>query len=70
MVRLRDEGFSLGRLAKIVGCTEGTIRNYEILGRAPLEAKRILYDGRVSMRRLVQLVRASRKRIPPHSDDE
>ena len=61
VVRLRDEGYSLRQLAKIAGCTEGTIRNYEILGRVPLEAKRILCDGQTSMRRLVQWAREARK---------
>jgi hypothetical protein len=41
----------------MAGCTEGTIRNYEILGRAPWQAKEMLYQRQVSMRRLVQLVR-------------
>ena len=62
VVRLRNAGYSLRKLAKIAGCTEGTIRNYEILGRVPPEAKQILYDGRVSMRRLVQLAREAQKR--------
>jgi len=34
VVRLRNEGLSLRKLAKTAGCTEGTIRNYELLGRA------------------------------------
>jgi hypothetical protein len=62
VVRLRNEGYSLRTLAKIVGCSEGTIRNYEILGRVPPAAKQILFDGRVSMRRLVQLAREAQKR--------
>jgi hypothetical protein len=33
VVRLRNEGYSLRPLAEIAGCSEGTIRNYEILGR-------------------------------------
>jgi transcriptional regulator with XRE-family HTH domain len=62
VVRLRNEGYSLRKLARIAGCSEGTIRNYEILGRVPRAAKQILYDGRVSMRRLVQLAREAQKR--------
>ena len=62
VVRLRNEGYSLRKLAKVAGCTEGTIRNYEILGRVPPAAKQILYDGRISMRRLVQLAREAQKR--------
>ena len=57
VVRLRNAGYSLRRLARVAACSEGTIRNYEILGRVPWEAQKIHYDGRVSMRRLVQLAR-------------
>jgi hypothetical protein len=61
VMRLRNEGYSLRQLAKVAGCSEGTIRNYEIVGKVPGEAHRILDDGRVSMRRLVQMVREARK---------
>jgi hypothetical protein len=61
VMRLRNEGYSLRQLAKVAGCSEGTIRNYEIVGRVPPTAHQILDDGRVSMRRLVQMVREARK---------
>jgi hypothetical protein len=60
-VRLRAEGYSLRQLAKVAGCSEGAIRNYEIVGKVPGEAHWILDDGRVSIRRLVQMVRKARK---------
>jgi lambda repressor-like predicted transcriptional regulator len=61
VVRLRNEGYSLRTLAKVAGCSEGTIRNYEILGRVPPAAKQFLYDGLVSMRRLVKAARKAQK---------
>jgi len=61
VARLHNEGYSLRKLAEIAGCSEGAIRNYEILGRAPWQAKQMLDDGRVSMRRLVQLAREAQK---------
>ena len=57
VVRLRNAGYSLRKLAKVAGCSEGTIRNYEILGRIPPAGQQFLYDGRVSMRRLVKAAR-------------
>jgi lambda repressor-like predicted transcriptional regulator len=70
VVQLRNEGLSLRKLAKTAGCCEGTIRNYEFLGRAPWEAKQMLYDGQVSMRRVVQLAREAQKRVPNDNDDD
>ena len=61
VVRLRNEGYSLRQLAKVAGCSEGTIRNYEILGRVPPAGQQILEDGRISMRRLVKTVRKAQK---------
>ena len=55
VVRLRNEGYSLRRLGKIAGCSEGTIRNYELLGQVSDYWRQALIDGRISMRRLVQL---------------
>ena len=68
VVRLRNAGCSLRKLAKVAGCSEGTIRNYEILGRVPWEAKQMLRDGRVSMRRVVQLAREAQKAPSTWSD--
>jgi hypothetical protein len=62
MVRLRNEGFSPRKLAGAVLCGEGTIRNYEILGQVPRAAKQMVYDRRISMRRLVQLAREAQRR--------
>jgi len=62
MVRLRNEGFSPRKLAGAVLCGEGTIRNYEILGRVPWQAKKMVYERRISMRKLVQAVREMQKR--------
>ncbi len=61
MVRLRNAGYSLRKLAKVAGCSEGTIRNYEILGRIPPAGQQFLDDGRVSMRRLVKAARKARR---------
>jgi hypothetical protein len=61
VMRLRNEGYSLRQLAKVAGCSEGTIRNYEIVCRVPPAAHRILDDGRVSMRRLLRMAREARK---------
>jgi hypothetical protein len=61
VVRLRDEGYSLRTLAKVAGCSEGTIRNYEIVCRVPPAAHRLLDDGRLSIRRVVKAVRKERK---------
>lgn len=61
VIRLRNAGYSLRQLAKVAGCSEGTIRNYEIIGQVPPAAHRILDDGRVSMRRLLQMAREARK---------
>jgi predicted transcriptional regulator len=61
VMRLHNEGYSLRQLAKVAGCSEGTIRNYEIVWRVPPAAHRFLDDGRVSMRRLVKEVRKARK---------
>lgn len=69
VVRLRNEGFSLRKLARIAGCSEGTIRNYELLGRVPWEAKQMLFDGRVSMRQVVQVAREAQKGVPRDDDD-
>jgi hypothetical protein len=57
VVQLRNEGLSLRKLAKTAGCCEGTIRNYEFLGRVPWQAKRALSEGRITMRKLVQAAR-------------
>ena len=62
VVWLRNEGFSLRKLARTAGCSEGTIRNYEILVRVPLQAKQMLYERRISMRKLVQAAREMQKR--------
>jgi len=67
VVRLRNEGLSLRRLARTAGCSEGTIRNYEILGRVPWQAKQMLYERRISMRKLVQAAREMQKR--PEDED-
>jgi lambda repressor-like predicted transcriptional regulator len=69
VVRLRNEGYSLRKLAKIAGCSEGTIRNYEILGRVPWHAKKMLYDGQISMRRLVQLAREAQNAAASDDDE-
>jgi hypothetical protein len=62
VVRLRSEGVSLRKLAEIAGCSEGTIRNYELLGWARPYWKEELFEQRISMRRLVQLAREEQKR--------
>ena len=62
VVWLRKEGLSLRKLARTADCSEGTIRNYELLGRTRYYWRQAHYDGRVSMRRLVQLAREAKKR--------
>ena len=62
VVQLRNQGLSLRKLARTAGCSEGTIRNYEILGRVPWQAKKMVYERRISMRKLVQAVREMQKR--------
>ena len=63
VVRLRNEGYSLRTLAKVALCSEGTIRNYEILGRVPPAAQLYLWEGRVSIRRLVKEVRRQKLQV-------
>jgi lambda repressor-like predicted transcriptional regulator len=62
VVQLRDQGLSLRKLARTAGCSEGTIRNYEIRGRVPWQAKKMVYERRISMRKVVQAVREMQKR--------
>jgi hypothetical protein len=64
VVWLRNQGLSLRKLARTAGCTEGTIRNYEILGQMPHHWKQALIEGQFSMRQLVALWRAEQKRVP------
>jgi hypothetical protein len=63
VVRLRNEGLSLRKLAKIAGCSEGTLRNYDLLGRTRYYWRKAHIDNKISMRRLVQLASEERKRI-------
>jgi hypothetical protein len=69
VVRLRNEGLSLRKLARTASCSEGTIRNYELLGRTRSYWKKALIDQGISLRRLVQLAREERKR-KRHRDNE
>ncbi len=64
VVWLRNEGLSLRKLAKIAGCTEGTIRNYEILGQVPAFWRQAHIENRFSMRQLVALWREGQKGAP------
>jgi hypothetical protein len=41
VVRLHNEGLSLRKLARIAGCSEGTIRNYDLLAR-------LIHEGAMS----------------------
>jgi hypothetical protein len=69
VVRLHNEGLSLRKLARIAGCSEGTIRNYDLLGRTTSYWQNAHINDQISMRRLVQLARDERKRNR-HRDDE
>ena len=61
IVRLLNEGASRRMLARVVGCSEGTIRNMEIVGLMPADWKRFLVGGR-STREILGLWRAEEKR--------
>ncbi len=61
IVRLRDEGISLRKLAAIAGCSEGLIRHYEIIGRLPYSWKQYLVQG-YSARKVVGWWRAEQRR--------
>lgn len=62
VVRLRNEDLSLRKLARTAGCSEGTIRNYDLLGRTTSYWRKAHIDNKISKRRLVQLARDERKR--------
>ena len=64
VVWLHNQDLSLRKLAKVAGCCEGTMRNYEILGQVPDYWRQAHIESRFSMRRLVQLVREAQKRVP------
>lgn len=57
IVLLRNQGESHRTLAKIAGCSEGTIRNMEIVGRLPWNWKQ-LYNRGLSTRKIVAAWRA------------
>ena len=59
VVALRDYGVSHRKLAKIAGCSEGLIRNIEIVGLLPHHWKQYLLDGH-STRRVVAAWRKRR----------
>ena len=63
IVSLLKYPVSMRRLASIVGCSEGTIRNYEIIGRLTPPFKQALRDGRYSVRQIVGLVRRLQKQV-------
>jgi hypothetical protein len=69
VVWLRNEGYSLRKLAKIAGCGEDTIRNYDLLGRTTSHWRKAHIDNEISMRRLLQLAREDLKR-KRNRDDE
>jgi hypothetical protein len=60
IVLLRDTGVSHRKLAWIAGCSEGLIRNMEIVGRLPYAWKQYLLDGH-STRKVVAAWRAQRQ---------
>jgi hypothetical protein len=70
VVSLRKQGCSLRMLAWVACCSEGTIRNYEILGRTPNHWKQAHIEGRYSMRQLVQFARDEKMKRVPDDDDE
>jgi hypothetical protein len=70
VARLRNEGFSLRKLAKIAGCSEGTIRNYEILYQMPDHWQQVYVEGQYSMRQLVTHWRAEQKRLRDEDGDD
>jgi hypothetical protein len=61
VVRIRQAGVSLRKLALIAGCSEGLIRHIEIVGRLPTYWKQYLYAGH-STRKVVGWWRAERRR--------
>jgi hypothetical protein len=62
VVRVLYSGISMRRLAKLVGCSEGLIRHYEIIGLLSDEWKQALREGRYSAREIVAAVRAAAMR--------
>ncbi len=45
VLRLRKAGWTLERIARSVGCTEGLIRQYERVGKAPASVQAALKNG-------------------------
>jgi len=62
VVRYHSQGCNHRRLAKMLGCSEGTIRNYELLGRLTVQAQTMYYEGRISLRKLLRIAREQDKR--------
>ena len=62
VVSVLGYGISTRRLAKIIGCGEGTSRNYEIIGLLTEPYKQGLLEGRYSARQILALVRRRQKR--------
>jgi len=62
VVSVLHYGISMRKLAKILGCSEGTIRNYEIIGLLTAPYKQALLEGRYTARQILALVRELQKR--------
>ena len=62
IVRLRQAGATHRELAGIAGCSEGNIRNMEIVGRLPWYWKEGLLNGH-STREVLKAWRAQKKRL-------
>jgi hypothetical protein len=61
IVRLRKAGFTHRELATIAGCSEGNIRNMEIVGLLPWSWKEALMNGH-STREVLKAWRAQQRR--------
>src|SRR5947209_18753092 len=62
VVHLRRWGLSFRVIAEIAGCSEGLIRNFELLGIAHPRDKQKLYERRITTRQLERLSRRQHKK--------
>ena len=60
VLMMLEYGISMRGLAKIVGCSEGTIRNYQIIGMLTDWSKRDVEEGRYPLRQIVRSIRQQR----------